>query len=489
MDAPVCTTRQGAVRGTHGAGGVAVFRGIPYAAPPFGPHRFREPRPVPAWDGVRDATAYGPTAPKGPYPPPMDRVLPDPSLPGEDCLNLNVWTPGTDGRAPVMVWLHGGAFVNGAGSLPGYDGAAFARDGVVCVTVNYRLGVEGYLSLPDAPDNRGLLDQIAALEWVRDNIAAFGGDPGRVTVFGESAGAMSIGVLLTTPAARGLFHRAILQSGAAHHTIRRATARRIAAHFAARFGVEPTAAGLATVPMDRLLAGQAELRAELATHQAPEVWGEAALNAMPFEPVSETPGLLPGPDSPVALLLGSNTEEYRLFMVPTGILGHVDERRLRAGAARHGLDPDRDLPVYREARPGAAPGDLLSAVVTDWFFRMPAIRLAEAAPRAHLYEFGRRSPACGGLMGAAHATEIPFVFDNLAVAGDSELIGTDPPQPLADAMHAAWVAFAATGDPGWAAYDVRDRTTMVFGVGDDLAKPQVVSDPRAAERALWDGVR
>ncbi|MEW2520637.1 carboxylesterase/lipase family protein [Actinacidiphila alni] len=495
MDEPVCTTRQGDVRGEAGPGGSAIFRGIPYAAPPFGALRFMAPQPPARWDGMREATAFGATAPKGPYAPPFDVLLPDPDIAGEDCLNLNVWTPDTSGAAPVMVWLHGGAFMNGSGSLPLYDGAAFARDGVVCVTANYRLGADGYLTLPGAPDNRGVLDQIAALEWVRDNIAAFGGDPARVTVFGESAGAMSIGVLLTAPGARGLFHRAILQSGAAHHSIAPRTARMVAARFAANLGVEPTMAGIGSVPFDRLLPAQTALRAQVTADPDPRIWGEAALNAMPFEPVAGTASTaavgatMPGADCGVQLLIGTTTEEYRLFTVPSGVIDFIDDARLRAGAARYGLDPATALPVYAAARPGATPGDLYSAVLTDWFFRIPAIRLAEAVPGSHLYEFGRRSTAYEGRLGACHASEIAFAFDNLAAPGESGLLGAAPPQPLADAMHAAWVAFATTGDPGWPAYDTADRTTMVFGTADEPVRVGPVRDPRAEERALWDGVR
>jgi para-nitrobenzyl esterase len=453
------------------------------------------PQPPARWDGVRDATAFGPTAPKGRYAPPFDVLLPDPGIAGEDCLNLNVWTPDTAGSAPVMVWLHGGAFMNGSGSLPLYDGAAFARDGVVCVTVNYRLGTDGYLALEGAPDNRGVLDQIAALEWVRDNIAAFGGDPGRVTVFGESAGAMSIGVLLTAPGARGLFRRAILQSGATHHTVSPETARKVAAHFAAQLGVRPTAADFAALPLERLLPAQTALRTAVTANPDPGLWGDVALNAMPFEPVAGTPSTaavgahLPGADCGVELLIGTTTEEYRLFTVPGGVIDYIDEPRLRAAAARYGLDPDTALPLYAAGRPGATAGDLFTAVLTDWFFRIPAIRLAESVSHAHVYEFGRRSTAFAGRLGACHASEIAFVFDNLAAPGESGLLGEDPPQPLADAMHAAWVSFAVDGDPGWAAYDTRDRTTMVFGGADDPVRAEPVRDPRADERALWDGVR
>src|SRR6266487_3334294 len=189
-------------------------------AAPFGPNRMLPPQPVPAWAGERDATSFGPTVPKGDYPPQYQPLFPEEVIPGEDCLNLNVWTPADGaGGLPVLVWIHGGSFMNGSGSVGAYDGAAFARDGVVCVTINYRLAAEGFLFLGDGIANLGLLDQLAALRWVQENIAAFGGDPGRVTVAGESAGAMSVATLLSMPLAAGLFGRAIAQSGAGAHTL------------------------------------------------------------------------------------------------------------------------------------------------------------------------------------------------------------------------------------------------------------------------------
>ncbi|WP_328316915.1 carboxylesterase/lipase family protein [Streptomyces sp. NBC_00388] len=483
---PVCMTRRGAVRGRMDGAGVASFLGIPYAAPPFGPRRFRAPAPPAPWQGVRDARDHGATAPKVPYAPPFDLLIPEDSgRDGENCLNLSVWTPepGPNGGLPVMVWLHGGAFANGSGSASAYDGRAFARDGVVCVTVNYRLGADGFLSLEGAPDNRGLLDQIAALEWVRENIASFGGDPDRVTVFGESAGAMSIGLLLGMEAARGLFRRAILQSGGAHHFLRPRSARLIAGRLAGLLGVAPTAEEFAALPLATLLRSQGELRAEIGSRPDPALWGEAALNAMPFEPVA--PGLtLPGPDCGVGLLVGSNREENRLFMVPTGRMDTITEERLRKAAAVYGLDPDRALAVYRADRTEASPGELLDALATDWFYRIPALRLAEAVPGSHVYEFAWRSPQFDGRLGACHACELGFVFDNLHDPAYLPMIGGHPPQALADTVHGAWVAFAGTGDPGWPAYGPADRTTMVFA---DRSGP--VDDPRPAERTLWDGVR
>ncbi|MEV6109296.1 carboxylesterase family protein [Streptomyces sp. NPDC051940] len=485
MTPALAATAHGAARGRLAPDGVASFLGVPYAAPPFGPRRFRAPVPPEPWTGVRDATAYGPTAPHAPYAPPFDALIPEGVIPGDDCLNVNVWTPapapGTG--LPVLVWLHGGAFTNGAGSVPAYDGSAFARDGVVCVTVNYRLAADGFLRLPGVPDNRGLLDQVAALEWVRDNIASFGGDPDRVTVCGESAGAMSIGVLLASGRARGLFRRAVLQSGACHHFLRPASAGRITAYLAAKLGVEPTASAFAAVPLAELLPAAAALRGEMGPRPDPALWGEAALNIMPFEPVAT--GLeLPGPDCGVDLLVGSNREEYRLFLVTTGRLEAVTRAQVRAAAGAYGLPPDEALAVYRAGRPGALPGELLDAVATDWFYRIPAIRLAESVPGSHVYEFAWRSPAFASRLGACHALELGFVFDRLADPSYAPMLGADPPQALADEMHGAWVAFATSGDPGWPAYDTDRRTTRVFG-----DTPALADDPRGAERRLWDGVR
>ncbi|MET9493832.1 carboxylesterase family protein [Streptomyces sp. NPDC006552] len=479
---PQCTTRQGAVRG-RAEHGVAAFLGVPYAAAPFGPLRFAAPVPAEPWTGVRDATAYGPTAPKAPYTPPFDTLIPDTSMPGEECLNLNIWTPepGPGARLPVMVWLHGGAFTNGSANASGYRGHTFARDGVVFVGVNYRLGTDGFMHLPGAPDNRGLLDQIAALTWVRDNIAAFGGDPDRVTVFGESAGGVAIGQLLAEPRARGLFRRAVLQSGACHHFIRPDTARRIGERFARQLGVAYTAEAFAAVPLDQLIAGQAGLRADFAGRPDPAVWGEAALNGMVFEPVAEELRL-PGPQLGIDLLAGSNREENRLYMVPAGRFDTISERRVERGAEAFGADLDG----YRAARPGATPGELLDALVTDWFWRLPAVRLAEAVPGTHLYEFAWRSPRFDGELGACHALELGFVFDLLDDGDYVPMTGEKAPRELARTVHAAWVAFAETGDPGWPAYDpAGERTTMVFDEG--ACRPE--ADPRRAERELWDGVR
>lgn len=499
MDA-VVTTSGGQLRGGVSDGGYA-FLGVPYAAAPFGANRFRPPRPVESWRGVRDATRLGPEPPQV-APPAVDMEFAPDRVTGGDCLNLNVWTPDPAAAGlPVMVWVQGGMFE--LSSLASYDGRHFARDGVVCVAFNWRVGAEGFLYLDDGDANLGLLDQVAALQWVRDDIAAFGGDPGNVTIFGESAGAMSIGTLLSIPRAEGLFRRAIVQSGAAHQVTPAETARRIGRYLAERLGVPPTREALAAVPVQRLLAAQAELKADLLAHPDPDRWGrEVVASTLLWQPVIDGE-VLPGPPmdriaagagAQVDVIAGTNTDDWRLFRVLGGDLdeitdeiltGPVDVYGYRALAA-YGLPVETALAAYRAAYPDAGPGDLLAAVETDWFVRVPTIRLADAHANTtsgtYMYEFAWPSPG----LGAVHALEIPFVFDtlnkDLPLLGP--LLGPNPPQELADAMHAAWISFATNGDPGWPAYDLSRRATMRFDT-----TSQVVDDPRSWERALWEGVR
>jgi para-nitrobenzyl esterase len=477
--------------------GVAAFKGIPFAAPPFGPDRFQPPQPVQPWSGIRSALVYGEVPPQSPYLEPFYALLGDNGFVGEDCLNLNVWTPDPGGGGlPVMVWIHGGSFFRGSGAVPAYDGTAFARDGVVCVTINYRLGAEGFLWFGSGPANLGLLDQLAALRWVQENIRAFGGDPARVTVFGESAGAFSIATLLAIDASRGLFSRAILESGAAHHVITPATADQVGRLLCEKLGIAPSREALAAVPIDRYVRAQAELNLERELTRDPARFGETVANGMLFEPVVDgtllrsrpIDAIAAGARAGVQLLAGNTTEDYRFFIVPNGLIDHMTDGHLTAIAARHALTPGDAIPVYRAAYPGAIPGDLLSAVMTDWFFRIPALRVAETVQArgdaAYVYEFAWRSPLFGGRLGACHALEIAFVFDNLDPKA-SPMLGKDPPPALATAMHSAWVRFASTGDPGWPRYEPGRRPVMRF----DEAGGTVVDDPGGTTRRLWDGIR
>ncbi len=492
----------GTVRGSE-AGGIARFLGIPYAAAPFGALRMAPPAAVEPWDGAFDATEYGPTSPKGDYPPQYQPLLPEQVIPGEDCLNLNVWTPAdapaNGATLPVLVWIHGGSFMNGSGSVLEYDGANFARDGVVCVTINYRLSAEGFLftesDVADGRANLGLQDQVAALRWVQQNIAAFGGDPSRVTIAGESAGAMSVTTLLAMPSAAGLFAQAITQSGAAAHTLTQEIGLTVMRTLAEALGVEPTREAIAAVDLDTLIRVAAELVIEVQSAPDPVKWGSLALSLLPFAPVVDGT-VLPqhpldafaaGASSDVRVLVGANREESRLFLVAPGAIDFIDEPSLVGGAAAYGLPPD-GVDLYRKNRPGASPGDVLASVVTDWFFTVPAIRHAEARATGGgttwAYRFDRPAQEDNNRYGACHAVEIPFVFDNIGLDQTKALIGDHPSQAVADTAHSTWVAFVTSGDPGWAPYTSQTRTTGV--ITEELT---IVDDPDGDERATWDGIR
>jgi carboxylesterase type B len=346
MDYSVAETLQGKLRG-RGENGVIAFKGVPFAAPPFGANRLQPPQPVEAWDGVHDALAFGPKPPQTPYPRGIAEGLAELVGVGENCLTLNIWTPDLAGAArPVMVWIPGGMFeFHATGATAYYDGSRFARDGVVCVTINYRVGAEGFLYLSDGIANLGLLDQIAALEWVRDNISAFGGDPLKVTIFGESAGGMSVATLLATPRAKGLFHRAIVQSGNTPNVTSVATAERIGRRLADVLGVEPTRKAIAALTPERVLEAQAQLRAQLLAHPDPAFWGEVALGFLPWAPtvdgqiIPQPPieAIRTGAAANIDLVVGSNTEETRLFFLSDGSIDRMTDQAVSALATAYGL--------------------------------------------------------------------------------------------------------------------------------------------------------
>ncbi|MCX5385486.1 carboxylesterase/lipase family protein [Streptomyces sp. NBC_00083] len=462
---PVAETPAGAVRGIRDASGER-YLALPYAAAPTGAARFAPPVPHPRWPGVRDATRPAPTAPQpvrdfGPLD--MSPYFGPGWVPADAYLTVDVHTPAADGgRRPVMVFVHGGGFVAGSSRAALYDGGAFVRDGVVLVTVAYRLGIPGFLDLPDAAANRGLLDVLAALGWVRDSVAAFGGDPGNVTLFGQSAGATLVGALLATPAARGLFRRAIVQSGNGAGAFTPEQARRVTVAVAAALGVEPGAEAFAPVPDERFLAVLPALAGlDLATATA----GDPLAGLSPFAPVlpvQPVDALAEGPAADVDLLIGTTTEEGRLYVVPQGALESTTEAELTAVAARTHADPAAVLAGLRAARPEATPGELRAAVLGQALFSEGTARMARAharisGGRTHLYSFGYRSPGLGGRLGAAHTVELPFVFDVADepwLHGEAGLLGSGPaPVGLAARTHGAWVAFARTGDPGWAPFD------------------------------------
>lgn len=474
---PVVATPAGAVRGVRDDSG-EFYRAIPYAAAPIGAGRFAPPAPHPGWSGVRDGTRPSPTAPQ----PVRDFGRLDLSpyfgpgwVRGEEYLTVDVRTPAADGgKRPVMVFVHGGGFVTGSTRAALYDGRAFARDGVVLVTVNYRLGVPGFLDLEGAPANRGLLDVLAALGWVRAAISAFGGDPDNVTVFGQSAGGTLVGALLATPEAKGLFRRAIVQSGSGTGAFTPEQARRVTAAAATALGVEPTAEAFAAIPDERFLevlpalAGL-DLRTGAAT--------DPLVGLSPFSlvlAVQPADGLTDGPAGDVDLLIGANTEEGRLYLVPRGDLESSTTADVLALAARVHADPEAKVAAHRTALPDATPGELRSAVLGEALFGAGTARLAQAharlsGGRTHVYSFGYRSTALDGRLGAAHTVELPFVFDVADepwLHGDTGLLGPDPVPPgLAARVHDAWVAFAGTGDPGWPAYDPRRPVAETLGIG------------------------
>jgi len=494
--------------------GVVQFRGIPYGrAERFG--RVEAARP---WAGVLDATTFGPVAPQRRSPTDMLLGI-DKQHTSEDCLVLNVFTPAADeARRPVMVWIHGGGFTNGSGQLPYYNGTRLARNGdVVVVTINYRLGVFGFLHLDhlvgDGDErfagsaNNGLRDQVAALRWVRENIAGFGGDPGKVTIFGESAGGMSVTSLMATPAAEGLFQGAIAQSGAGENVLTVAEAEQITADVLGRMGLPTDASGvdrLLDAPVEAVLDAQTQVEVdELTTRPGREQRqrGQRFLK-LPFEPVVDG-DLLPrrpleavrdGCGAGIPLVVGTTADEWNLFMLQEG--GELPDEQLQARAGKLvGGDPaevDRMLALYREARPAANNRNLWAAILTDHVFRMPAIRLAEAqvahAP-VSMYRFDYPSTAFGGLAGACHSIDVPFVFDTIDIPAIDMLLGgiDDGTRRLAGRCATAWTTAAHTGRPAhddlvWPLYDLDRRSTCILH-----RDPEVRPDPEGDIRAFWNG--
>jgi para-nitrobenzyl esterase len=490
----VVRTATGAVRGRR-EDALTVFRGIPFAEPPVGDARFAAPRPARPWDGIRDAFAFGP-------PPPQDLGLAGragaPDAPeGDDWLTVNVWTPEPDPAAhrPVMVWIYGGAYKLGHAGSPGYDARRVAEDGdLVVVTFNYRVGMEGFAHIEGAPANRGLLDQVAALEWVRDNIAAFGGDPDRVTVFGESAGAGSLAALLAMPRAAGLFRRAIAQSVPGTF-FSDALARDIAGALAAEAGLRPTVADLAAVAPDRLVAAGQTLAAKMLQHV--DRWGQAAPTVTPYSPVVDgevlpvTPwrALASGASRHVDLIVGHNRDEFRLFSSMAGPSDRITDERAASALRMFAPGPDGER-TYRAAFPDASPRELYERVQTDWLFAMPSLHLAEAhlagGGRSHVYELTWPAPGNGGALGACHALDLPLLFGTFDADMGALLFAGAEPSPEALALSARFrasrTAFARTGDPGWPGYDTGRRLVQVLD-----AEPAVVPYPEETSRRLWEG--
>lgn len=494
-------TAGGLVAGTEHEG-AWCFRAIPYAAAPLGALRFQAPRPHEGWAGVLAADAWGAAAPQATTI--LDHVMGTKDTPqSEDCLSLNVFTPAADdARRPVLVWVHGGAFTTGTAATPWYSGAAFARNGdVVVVSLNYRLGALGYLHLGDHDPRfptsgiNGSLDQLAAIDWVRANIAGFGGDPDNITVFGESAGGAAVLTLAAMPAAAGRFRRVAAQSPSLRQLRTREEARRFTDVFLHQFG--GTIDELIAAPVQQVLEAQRRTVAEL---------GPAAIRA--FAP---TVGLAQLPEDPATafqrghlaqldVLIGTTADEMNLFTAFDPTHPQLDrDQVLRRAAVMLSGDrgtAERVLAGFERSRPEASPPQLASALATEHGFRLPAVRLAashaQQGGRAFVYLFRWPTPAFGGALGACHGLEIPFVFHNLNAEGVALFTGDDPERErLAGLMHRAWIAFARNGGPvhdelpHWPRYHHHERSTVVFTA---QATAEVVDDPDGHELALWDGI-
>jgi para-nitrobenzyl esterase len=495
-------TRNGRLEGEQRDSHIA-YRGIPYAKPPIGALRFRAPQPAENWSGVRNAHRFAPSAPQGGSETPYMEAQGEQS---EDCLYLNVYTPSSEGKKPVLFWIHGGGFVLGSAASELYDGGPLAERGdAVVVTINYRLGALGYLYLGahggdsiGASSNLGQLDQIAALEWVRDNIEAFGGDPENVTIFGESAGSMAVCTLLVMPAARGLFQKAIAQSGASLEVMQREAAAAITGRLLDVLEI-PTndLERIRDVDVRRLVATQIvpEVRASGGTGYAPVI-DPATLPMHPRDAISS------GASAEVPLVIGTNRDEMNLFRMAS--LRELDKPMepartmevIQKGLPRRADQISTLIETYRGSRAerGLPHGNraLIGAIQSDQRFRIPSIRFAEAyrakQPRTFMYLFTYESPSMRGALRACHALELPFVFGTLSAPYQDRFAGTGPAvTTLSETMMDCWLSFARSGNPNnlnagdWVPYDPERRATMVFDT-----KTSLEDAPYEEERAAWD---
>ncbi|MFF6792075.1 carboxylesterase/lipase family protein [Streptomyces filamentosus] len=497
------TTESGAVRGFWASDDVVAVLGIPYAAPPFGAARFREPRPPRPWAGTRDCTGFGPVAPQS-------AELPGAPVwsPGdEDVLTVNVWTPAraparvSEGGLPVLVWIHGGAYTFGSSAQPDFDGTVLARAGLVVVTLNHRVGFEGYGHVPGRPDNRGLLDQIAALRWTRDNIAEFGGDPGNVTLAGQSSGAAAVTCLMAMDRARGLFRRAVVHSPASpFHTrdIAAATTREIAAEA----GCPATAEGLAaTTPQalvaaaDRVVAAYRADPSSGSRHYDPSLFAPVLDgDTLPTDPLA---ALAAGAARDVDLLVCRTTEEYWLLDAVGSCAKVTTDERLDRFAEDFGL-PGSLVDGYRAAMPHAPVADVHLALFGDLVFGEFTHRLAEAhagaGGRAYASHFDRRRGGEGRTaVRAWHCADVPFAFGTLDDERLAFLAGGAPgaeDRALSRRMVRAWADFAATGDPGWPplAGDGTAPSGIKLWAPDDQPADHPPAPASLPARTLWTEV-
>jgi para-nitrobenzyl esterase len=508
----IAETANGRLRGDR-IGDVCVFKGIAYGGTTGGKNRFRPPLKPEAWAGVRDARRFGNGCWQNFAPPAPGTLTHDVyasffdadetwKLQGEDCLVLNVWTPttGDSRKRPVMVWFHGGSFTQGCGSTELYDGTRLARRGdTIIVTVNHRLNVFGYLHLADLDarfaqsGNAGMLDLVAALEWVRDNIASFGGDSGNVTIFGESGGGAKVATLMAMPAAKGLFHRAIVQSGASVRANGRDEATRLARLLLAELDLgENRLDVLQDIDPHTLLRASAAAEAKAGKSPFDGSFGSWAplvdgisLPRHPFDPTA------PAESFNVPLMIGTTKDETSLAIASLPGYAAMSEEYVRAILASVlGARAESAVELYKQRYPGEAPGRLLAGILTDFLGTRPADMIAERKSRdggapVFLSVLAWETPVVGGLLRSVHALDVPLMFDNVEFA--RSLVGEGPePLGLADIMSSTWLAFARTGSPDnpgipqWSAYDAIRRATMIFD-----REPRLVEDYSAAVRSIW----
>ncbi|MCE3555820.1 carboxylesterase family protein [Pseudonocardia sp. RS11V-5] len=476
----VITTRLGRLEGVTLTGGIERFTGVPYAEAPIGALRFREAQERTPWAGIRDATRPGPTSPQAEVDNPLHRRLAASGwVRGDDTLNLNVWTADRSGAAPVCVWIYGGAFKEGNGLLPLYDGAAFARDGIVAVSIQYRVGLDGFGLFEGGPANLGLRDQVAALRWVRDHIADFGGDPGRVTVFGQSAGGASVARLLSAPAVRGLIHRGINQSGPVWTGIEPEQALRTTHAVARCLGIPATPEALAAVPEEVLLAATLDVAGRP---------GDPGSGSHPLSVVADPdfPAVPAFADAAVPVLAGFCSDEFGLFSSPDPDLD-------RAAAVAELKEPGSEdlLDALHDALPAAGWGTLVRKVREHDLFVGPLLDwmrdAAAAGVPVHGYEFGWRTRALDGAPGACHNLELPFVFDLLDREHVTDLTGPEPPRALADRMHGDWVRFMRDGLVDGRRADGTTESLQVYDGGDE--HPRTTGTVDAVCRAHVRGAR
>lgn len=476
---------RGTWRGTRGApGATAAFLGIPFAQPPVGDLRFAAPEPVPSWDGVRDATEYGATPQRGDT---GITLIPEPSVPGESTLNVNVFTPSpgdADAALPVLVYIHGGGFVSGSPASPWYDGAAFGRDGVVTVTVSYRLGFDGFGHIDGAPSNRGVRDWIAALEWVQQNVSAFGGDPGRVTIAGQSAGGGAVLTLLGMPAAQHLFHAAWSLSGPLRD-IPLERAQALSAEMARLADVPATRAGFAALSEERVAELQRQVAAPASTSALGPIvsmiedglaWGPMIDGDLIPRPTIES--IRDGVGAGKPLVLGATDDEFT--MVTDAVTGDIDLAPVLGLLLEDASAIERYLADNR-AQHEKGDAAMLGRFVSDAVFRSAVVRVARARGTAPtwVYRFSWPSPT---FRWALHCIDVPFWFDCLEAPGVPAIAGDAPPEAIADAVHGSAVALIRDGDPGWLPWSEEPGTTRVFDA--DAATEDVHPDGYATVNAL-----